>query len=78
MCQCQPQHSITNQKSRYLEQNNKIDSKNIIKITDLKYKVPSEALEDKLYNVDMEKGICECRVGLNKGPCKHKKAVAIK
>ena len=52
-------HLFTNQKSRYLEQNNKIDSKNIIKITDLKYKVPSEALEDKLYNVFIEMGVCD-------------------
>ena len=47
-------HLFTNQKSRYLKQKDNIDDESIIKLSDTKYKVPSEALEDKLYNIDMD------------------------
>ena len=69
-------HLFTNQKSKYLFRKTKIDSNQIIQQTSSKYLVPSETIEDKLYKVDIDGGLCECKKGSLKGPCKHKALVA--
>ena len=68
-------HLFTNQKSRYIFNNINIDQGQIIQLSETQFLVPSENTEDKLYNVDMETGLCECFQGFLKGPCKHKAAV---
>ena len=35
-----------------------------------------ENLRKKMFKVDMTLGLCECAMGLSKGPCKHKHIVA--
>lgn len=37
-----------------------IDQSQIIQLPETQFMVPSENTEDKLYNVDMETGLCEC------------------
>ena len=69
---------FTNQKSKYLDSYTNIDFSEIIQISAAKYSVPSETFEDVRYLVDMQEGICKCRKGYSKGPCKHKKTVAKK
>ena len=71
-------HLFTNQKSKYLYKNNKMDSKQIIQQSRTQFIVPSETIQDKLYKVDIESGLCECFRGFLKGPCKHKAAVVKK
>ena len=51
-------HLFTNQKSKYLYKNNKIDSKQIIQQSRTQFLVPSETIQDKLYKVDIESGLC--------------------
>ena len=36
----------------------------------------SEKNPDVVYHVDMISGFCECKSGMNCGPCKHKDAIA--
>ena len=71
-------HLFTNQKCRYLFNEIKIKTEQIMQLSGTKFLVPSETIEDKLYRVDMETGLCECFQGFLKGPCKHKAAVAKK
>ena len=71
-------HLFTNQKSKYLFNEIKIKTEQIMQLSGTKFLVPSETIEDKLYRVDMETGLCECFQGFLKEPCKHKAAVAKK
>ena len=43
---------------------------------DGQYKVPSEEKEGQFYNVDSNRGLCECRVGNDGSFCKHQCGVA--
>jgi hypothetical protein len=52
-----------------------IDSESIIKLSDDRYRVPSEKNNEELYDVNMTDGFCSCYVGCNGGPCKHQFAV---
>ena len=66
-----------NQKSRYFAKHTNIAVEKIIKVdNDVTYLVPSETVEGKFYNVNMELGLCECAKGMLRGPCKHKHIVA--
>jgi len=55
---------LVNQKSKYLFKKTNIDTSLI------------ENLRKKMFKVDMTLGLCECAMGLSKGPCKHKHIVA--
>ena len=63
---------LINQKSKYLFSKTNIDVSRIKVLGDNTYHVPSENEQDTYYFVDMEIGLCECPVGLSRGPCKHK------
>ena len=66
-----------NQKSRYFAKHTNIAVEKIIQVdNDGTYLVPSETVEGKFYNVNMELGLCECAKGMLRGPCKHKHIVA--
>ena len=71
-------HLFTYQKSKYIFNESRIELDEIIQLSETQYLVPSETVEDKLYQVDMESGLCECFQGFLKGPCKHKASVAKK
>ena len=51
---------------------------NIIQLSSTEFLVPSATVQDKLYKVDKDAGLCECLRGFLKGPCKHKGALSIK
>ena len=66
-----------NSKSRYiLEKNITIREDQITEISDSKFIVTSEKDAQVFYQVDMISGLCDCQAGLNRGPCKHKDAIA--
>ena len=72
---------LENQKSRYLPKNSTIDCDKIMRQEDglpNTFLVPSETSDDLLYEVNMDLGLCECPMGMLRGPCKHKHAVAKK
>ena len=62
---------LVNQKSRYLYTKTNIDISRIEDLGDYTYRVPSEQEKNLFYFVDMSIGLCECPIGLLKGPCKH-------
>ena len=69
--------AFVNSKSRYVPKNtNKIKEEQITDLGDSKFIVESENNPDVFYNVDMISGYCDCKAGINCGPCKHKDAVA--
>ena len=75
---------LVNQKSRFLGPGSaqarkkvNIDPDLIQKEDDGTFSVPSETKADVSYSVDMELRICSCQHGRLKGPCKHRKLVAI-
>lgn len=64
-------------KSRYvLKKVTAIKESQIADIGDSKFIVESEKNPDVVYHVDMISGFCECKSGMNCGPCKHKDAIA--
>ena len=65
-------HLFNNQKCRYLFNEIKVKTEQIMQLFGKKFLVPSETIEDKLYRIDMETSLCECFQGFLKGPCKHK------
>ena len=70
---------IRNQNSRYLSKKCDIDPTKIAALDDdvpNSYLVPSERIEGKMYEVNMDLGLCECSSGMLRGPCKHKQIVA--
>ena len=75
---------LVNQKSRFLGPGSALARKKVNIDTDLiqkeddgTFSVPSETKADVSYSVDMELRICSCPHGRLKGPCKHRKLVAI-
>ena len=69
--------AFKNSKSKYILKNkNKIVEDDIFDLGELKFLVQSEKNKDTYYQVDMVSGFCECRAGVNCGPCKHKGAIA--
>ena len=68
--------AFTNTKSRYLSKKNNIAEENIFDIGESNFIVESELSPDIHYYVNMISGFCECKAGLNCGPCKHKKAIS--
>ena len=62
--------------TKYLFKKTNIDTSLIENLGDNQFKVPSETQNDVFYFVDMTLGLCECAMGLSKGPCKHKHIVA--
>ena len=69
-------HLFTNQKSKYLFKKSKLDENQVIQLSSSEFIVPSESESDKRYRINMKKGLCECKIGALKGPCKHKALVA--
>ena len=65
-----------NQKSRYVGGTGNLDKSKIFRISDDVFKVKSESTENKYYTVNLLIGSCECQVGRNYGPCKHKSVVS--
>ena len=69
--------AFTNSKSRYVsKKETKIREDHIFEIGELNYLVESEKNPYVYYHVDMASGLCECKAGENRGPCKHKDAIA--
>ena len=68
------------QKSRYVAKHFNIDAEKIIVLDPDQntYLVPSESINGKFYEVNMDLGLCECPQGMLKGPCKHKHVLAEK
>ena len=68
-----------NQKSRYFAKRTTIDVEKIIRVGSEggkndeigTYRVPSETVADKFYDVNMDLSLCECPQGMLRGPCKH-------
>ena len=72
---------LKNQKSRYFHRTTSINSDAIVATEDglpNSYIVPSERTSGKFYEVNMDLGLCECPIGMLRGPCKHKQLVAAK
>lgn len=67
--------AFSNTKSRYLLKKTNIQEKQIFDIGESHFIVESESTPDVHYQVDMNSGFCECKAGVNCGPCKHKKAI---
>ena len=70
---------IQNQNSRYLSKKCNIDPTKIVASdgdVPNSYLVPSERIEGKMHEVNMDLGLCECSSGMLRGPCKHKQIVA--
>ena len=70
--------NLENQKSRYLPKSSTIDAARITPIEDglpNSFLVPSEEVEGLHYEVNMDLGLCECPMGMLRGPCKHKHLV---
>ena len=71
---------IRNQNSRYLSNKCNIDPTKIVALdgdVPNSYLVPSERIEGKMYEVNMDLGLCECSSGMLRGPCTHKQIVVI-
>ena len=60
----------------FWEKNITIREDQITEISDSKFIVTSEKDAQVFYQVDMISGLCDCQAGLNRGPCKHKDAIA--
>ena len=68
--------AFRNSKSRYLlKKETKIRGDQIIEMGEFKFLVESEKNQETFYHVDMKSGLCECKAGENRGPCKHKDAI---
>ena len=69
---------LQNQKSCYLHKKCNIVDKIIVPEKGLpnSFPVPSETVNGKNYEVNMDLGLCECPMGILPGTCKHKHAVA--
>ena len=70
---------IKNQRSRYRLKKCNIDRSKIVSLDNgvpNSYLVPSERIEGKMYEVNMDLGVCQCEIGKLRGPCKHKQIVA--
>ena len=73
-----------NQRSRYFAKKTNINVDKIVRIESEgnsneergTFRVPSETVDDKFYDVNMDLGLCECPMGRLRGPCKHKHVVA--
>ena len=67
------QHS----KSRYvLKVTTTIKENQITELGDSKFIVESQSNPEVIYQVDMVSGFCDCKSGMNCGPCKHKDAIS--
>ena len=65
---------LKNQESRYFRRSTSINSDAIVATEDglsNSYIVPSERTNGKFYEVNMDLGLCECPIGMLRGPCKH-------
>ena len=68
--------AFQNSKSRYvLKKTTAIKEEQIIDLGENKFIVESEKNAEVFYQVDMVSGFCECKSGINCGPCKHKDAI---
>ena len=70
---------IRNQNSRYFPKKCNIDPIKIVALdgdVPNSYLVPSERIEGKMYEVNMDLDLCECSSGMLRGPCKYKQIVA--
>ena len=68
--------AFKNTKSRYLLKTINIREDQIFEIGEFNFIVESEKNLDVFYHVNMISGFCECKAGFNRGPCKHKRAIA--
>ena len=69
--------AFRNTKSRYLlKKKINLKKEQIFEIGESNFIVESEKTPDVFYRVDMRTGFCECKAGMNCGPCKHKRAIA--
>ena len=73
-----------NQKSRYFAKKTNINVDKLVRLENEgnpneergTNRVHSETLDDTFYDVNMDLGLCECPMGMLRGPCKHKHVVA--
>ena len=69
--------AFRNTKTRYLTKKTiNIRKDQIFEIGESIFIVESENNPDIYYHIDMKSGFCECKAGLNCGPCKHKSAIS--
>ena len=71
---------LRNQKSRYLSKKCNIVVEKIVELEQglpNSFLVPSETADGRYYDVNMDLGLCECPMGMLRGPCKHKHVVAV-
>ena len=69
--------AFQNTKSRYLsKKKTTIREDQIFDMGESNFLVESESTKDIFYSVNMKSEFCECKAGLNCGPCKHKRAIS--
>jgi hypothetical protein len=68
---------LRNCHSKYISKLPDIDPDRIRQLGEHTYLVPSETDPDRSYLVDMDMRLCSCPMGQLRGPCKHKRIVAM-